>query len=85
MTLYLNHYLWVKQQGKNVFILRKYDMVPLSKKQMYSSKIKIIINNQVTLLVIATILYIVALLMNSYFEINIMKNLGTVTNDFIYQ
>lgn len=76
LTLYINHHLfWVKEQGKNVFILRKYDMIPLSKKEMYSSKIKIIINNQVTLLVIATILYIVALLMNSYFEINIMKNI----------
>lgn len=76
LTIHLNtHLFWIKEQGKMVFILRKYDMIPLSKKEMYSSKIKIIMNNQVNLLVIATILYVVALLMNSYFEINILKNI----------
>lgn len=76
LTIHLNtHLFWIKEQGKMVFILRKYDMIPLSKKEMYSSKIKIIINNQVTFLVISTILYIVSLFMNSYFEINIMKNI----------
>lgn len=76
LTIHLNtHLFWIKEQGKMVLILRKYDMIPLSKKEMYSSKIKIIINNQVTFLVISTILYIVSLLMNSYFEINIIKNI----------
>lgn len=76
LTLYLNtHLFWVKEQGKMVFILRKYDMIPLSRKEMYSSKIKIIINSQVTFLVTSTIIYIVSLLMNSYFEVNIMKNI----------
>lgn len=76
LTIHLNtHLFWIKEQGKNVFILRKYDMIPLSKKNMYSSKIKIIINNQVTFLVLSTITYIVSLFMNSYFEVNLIKNI----------
>lgn len=76
LTIYLNtHLFWIKEQGKMIFILRKYDMIPLSKKEMYSSKIKIIINNQVIFLVVSIMIYIASLVMNSYFTINIMKNI----------
>jgi hypothetical protein len=75
LTLYLNsHLFWIKEQGKRVFILRKYDTIPLSKKEMYSSKFKIIINNLAIFLVGDTIIYIGTMLFNSYFEIDIWKN-----------
>ena len=33
LIIYLNYHLfWIKEQGKKIFILRKYDIIPLSKK-----------------------------------------------------
>lgn len=41
---YLNlHLFWIKEQGKRVFILRKYDTIPLSKSEIYSAKMRLII------------------------------------------
>lgn len=46
LIIYLNYHLfWIKEQGKKIFILRKYDIIPLSKKEIYYSKFRIIINN----------------------------------------
>lgn len=70
-----NHLFWIKEQGEKVFILRKYDTLPLSKKEIYSSKFKIIISNLVTFLIGSIIVYLVALLINSHFIVNIMHNI----------
>lgn len=79
LVFYLNSSLfWVKEQGEMVFILRKYDTVPLSKKGMYTSKFKIIISNLLTFLFGAIVIYIVMLLLNSYFVVDIMFNLWEV-------
>ncbi|GAA0107686.1 MULTISPECIES: hypothetical protein [Clostridium] len=76
LTLYLNNHLfWIKEQGKRVFILRKYDTIPLSKKEMYSSKFKIIINNLLTFLLGDIIIYIGTMMFNSYLEIDILMNI----------
>lgn len=76
LTLYLDrHLFWIKEQGKRVFILRKYDTIPLSKKEMYSSKLKIIINNLLIFLFGDSIIYIATMMFNSYSKINIWMNI----------
>lgn len=76
ITLYLNkHLFWIKEQGEQVFILRKYDSIPLSKKEIYSSKLKIIINYLATLLLGDILIYGAIMIFNSYLEINIWKNI----------
>ncbi|WP_291651241.1 hypothetical protein [Clostridium sp.] len=76
LTLYLDrHLFWIKEQGKRVFILRKYDTIPLSKKEMYSSKLKIIINNLLIFLLGDSIIYIATMMFNSYSKINIWMNI----------
>ncbi len=75
LILYLNNHLfWINEQGKRVFILRKYDTIPLSKKEMYSSKLKIIINNLLTFLLGDIIIYAGTMMFNSYLEIDIWMN-----------
>ena len=64
-----------KGAGKQVFILRKYDSIPLSKKEIYSSKLKIIINYLATLLLGDILIYGATMIFNSYLEINIWKNI----------
>ncbi|GAA0751021.1 hypothetical protein [Clostridium sartagoforme] len=76
ITLYLNHHLfWIKEQGKKVFIIRKYDSIPIDKKEMYIAKFKIIISNLITFIIASIIIYIGILLFNSYLEIDIFKNI----------
>ena len=76
LIIYLNYHLfWIKEQGKKIFILRKYDIIPLSKKEIYYSKFRIIINNFFGFLFGAMIIYIGILLFNSYYEFNIINNI----------
>lgn len=76
LVIYLNYHLfWVKEQGKRVFIIRKYDIIPLSKKELYRSKFRIIIENISMFIIGAIIIYIVTLLFNAYFEFNIIANI----------
>ena len=85
LILYLNYHLfWIKEQGKKVFILRKYDTIPLSKKEMYSSKFKIIINNFFQFLFGAIIIYIVILLFNNYYEFNIINNIFDILKILLF-
>ena len=59
LIIYLNYHLfWIKEQGKKIFILRKYDIIPLSKKEIYYYKFRIIINNFFGFLFGAMIIYI---------------------------
>lgn len=75
LTLYLNkHLFWIKEQGKRVFILRKYDAIPLSKKEIYSSKFKIIVNNLLIFLLGDIIIYAGTMIFNSYLKINVWMN-----------
>ena len=76
LIIYLNYHLfWIKEQGKKIFILRKYDIIPLSKKEIYYSKFRIIINYFFGFLFGAMIIYIGILLFNSYYEFNIINNI----------
>lgn len=76
LTLYLNfHLFWIKEQGKRVFILRKYDTIPLEKKEMYTAKFKIIFHNLSIFLLSSIVIYIGVLIFNSYLEIDILKNI----------
>lgn len=76
LIIYLNYHLfWIKEQGKKIFILRKYDIIPLSKKEIYYYKFRIIINNFFGFLFGAMIIYIGILLFNSYYEFNIINNI----------
>lgn len=88
LIIYLNYHLfWIKEQGKKIFILRKYDIIPLSKKEIYYSKFKIMINNFFGFLFGAMIIYIGILIFNSYYEFNIIifkcSNWRCFSNKFI--
>lgn len=85
LILYLNYHLfWIKEQGKKVFILRKYDMIPLSKREIYFSKFIIIINNFFQFLFGAIIIYIVILLFNNYYEFNIINNIFDILKILLF-
>ena len=75
LIMYLNsHLFWIKEQGKRVFILRKYDIIPIDRKEMYTAKFKIIIEFIVKYIVYSIIIYGISLVFNSYNEINLVKN-----------
>ena len=85
LILYLNYHLfWIKEQGKKVFILRKYDMIPLSKREIYFSKFRIIINNFFEFLFGAIIIYILILLFNDYYEFNIINNIFDILKILLF-
>lgn len=79
LVLYLNYHLfWIKEQGKRVFIMRKYDIIPLNKKEIYRLKFKIIIENISVFIIGAMLIYIVTLLFNAYFKFDIIGNIYEV-------
>lgn len=85
LIIYLNYHLfWIKEQGKKIFILRKYDIIPLSKKEIYYSKFRIIINNFFGFLFGAMIIYIGILLFNSYYEFNIINNIFDILKILVF-
>lgn len=76
IIIYLNNNLfWIKEQGEKVFILRKYDIIPIDSKDLYISKFKIIISYVIKYIIYSILTYILALLFNSYKEIDVIKNL----------
>ena len=76
LTAYLNNKLFfIKEQGEKIFILRKYDIIPLTKKDMYIAKFKIIISYIISFILMSIELYIITMLINSYKEISILKNI----------
>lgn len=75
LIMYLNsHLFWIKEQGKKVFILRKYDIIPIDRKEIYTAKFKIIIEYVIKYIIYSIFTYILALVFNSYKEINLLKN-----------
>ena len=85
LIIYLNYHLfWIKEQGKKIFILRKYDIIPLSKKEIYYSKFKIMINNFFGFLFGAMIIYIGILIFNSYYEFNIINNIFDILKILLF-
>lgn len=85
LIIYLNTNLfWIKEQGEKVFILRKYDIIPIDSKDLYISKFKIIINYVIKFIFYSILTYILALLFNSYKEIDIIKNLLEVIKVFLF-
>lgn len=75
MKMYLNsHLFWIKEQGKKVFILRKYDIIPIDRKEIYTAKFKIIIEYVIKYIIYSVFTYILALVFNTYKEINLFKN-----------
>lgn len=85
LIIYLNYHLfWIKEQGKKIFILRKYDIIPLSKREIYYSKFKIMINNFFGFLFGAMIIYIGILIFNSYYEFNIINNIFDILKILLF-
>ena len=65
-------------------LLRKYDIIPLSKKEIYYSKFKIMINNFFGFLFGAMIIYIGILIFNSYYEFNIINNIFDILKILLF-
>ena len=76
LIFYLSEKLfWIKEQGHKVFIIRKYDSIPISKKEIYISKFKVIVYNSLIFMFGAIIIYIGTLIFNDYFHLNVVKDI----------
>lgn len=76
LIFYLSEKLfWIKEQGHKVFIMRKYDSIPISKKEIYISKFKVIVYNSLIFMFGAMIIYIGTLIFNDYFYLNVVKDI----------
>lgn len=67
VLLYMNYKLfYIKEQGQRVFLPKKYEITPLTLREIYAAKFRIIINASVIYLLCSIGFYYFVLFMNQY-------------------
>lgn len=61
---------FLKERGESVYLISKYTIVPLTKKQLYATKLRILIETMLLFFVLSTAVYFAVLASNDYLLFN---------------
>lgn len=79
LPIYLNEKLFfIKERGENAYLISKYAMTPLTKKELYTTKLRILIEITLLFFVLSVSAYCAILIANDYwfFSIDVLLNIG---------
>lgn len=72
LILYLNQQIfWMKEQGKKVFIVRKYKMLPITKQEIYGGDIRIMMERLSEFIIGSIVVYWLTIFLNGYTLISV--------------
>ncbi len=74
--LYMNYKLfWINEQGEKAFLPKKYEITPLTLKEIYGAKIRIMVNTVIVYMIGSVGCYYFVLLCNRYPVMDLRENI----------
>ncbi|MBS6194354.1 MAG: hypothetical protein KH828_02065 [Clostridiales bacterium] len=71
LPIYLNDKLFfLKERGESVYLISKYTVVPITKKQLYGTKLWILVETMLLFFILSTVVYFAVLASNDYWLLN---------------